>query len=127
MFITFLIEKFPHLRFAYSTDKEMIEHFLSGEVTIPFTDILKYVEEWESLKPKLPSQYQVGDRVKFCCMPDDHKIETFPSIPAEILAVHFYENKVKYDLDLLFVENQRSRIYNVDSVLVLPTDIPDSK
>ena len=69
---------------------------------------------------QLPSRFQQGDRAKFVCMPDDPEITTFPSIPCEVLAVHFYPGKVKYDLDLLFVEDQRSRIYNVDSVLVLP-------
>jgi len=47
MFINFLIEKLSHLRYAYKSDKEMIEHFLSGEVTLPITDVLKFVQEWK--------------------------------------------------------------------------------
>jgi len=69
---------------------------------------------------QLPSRFQQGDKAVFFCMPDDESLKEFPGIPCEILAVHFYAGKVKYDLDLLFVENQRSRIYNVDSVLVEP-------
>lgn len=69
---------------------------------------------------KLPSQFQHGDKVGFVCMPDDPNLTSFPPIPAEVLAVHFYTGKVKYDLELMFVDNQRSRIYNVDSILVQP-------
>ena len=72
----------------------------------------------------LPSRFQHGDKAVFICMPDDAGFSTFPGIPCEILAVHFYSGKVKYDLDLLFVENQRSRIYNVDSVLVEERKVP---
>lgn len=71
----------------------------------------------------LPSQFVHGDKVLFFSMPDDGdpvKWQSCPGLPAEVLAVHFYPGKVKYDLDLLFVGDQRSRIYNVDSVLVTP-------
>lgn len=71
-------------------------------------------------KQQLPSEFQKGDKVFFACMPEGIDACVFPSLPSEILAVHFYGDKVKYDLDLLFVDNQRSRIYNVDSALVMP-------
>lgn len=79
--------------------------------------------QWElnqSSNTATPSQFQIGSRAKFCCMPDEAEVESFPGILCEVLAVHFYAGKVKYDLDLLFAGDQRSRIYNVDSVLVLP-------
>lgn len=77
----------------------------------------KYQETPDTLL--LPSKFQHGDRAVFCCMPDDPSVTSFPGIPCEIIGIHFYPGKVKYDLDLLFVEGQRSRIYNVDSVLVV--------
>lgn len=83
------------------------------------------VSNWlhdEQQKPNTvtPSEFQKGDKVLFCCMPEGLDDTSFPGISAEVLAVHFYGQKVKYDLDLLFVDNQRSRIYNIDSVLVVP-------
>lgn len=86
------------------------------------------IENWMVVDPgkdeslPLPSRYKIGDKAKFFCMPDDPTYTNFPGIPCEIIAIHFFPGKVKYDLDLLFVDNQRSRIYNVDSILV---DSPD--
>lgn len=54
MFTTFLLNKYSHLRSAYGSDKEMIDHFMSGEVTIPFIDAIKYQEEWEKSKEFAP-------------------------------------------------------------------------
>lgn len=117
MFINFLMGKFPHLRRVYSTDKEMVEHFLSGEVQIPFTDVLKYVEEWDKLKPKLPSAHQIDDPVKLCLMQNGERI---PQIDCEVHTVHFTKSKVKYDLVVILdpEQNLATRMYNVDSAFV---------
>ncbi len=48
-FLDFLIEKFDHLAFAYSNSDEMKEHFLSGEVTVPVPDLIKYVKEYQEI------------------------------------------------------------------------------
>lgn len=116
MFTEFLFKKLSHLQQFYGSEKEFADHLLSGEVTVPIPDLIKYVEEYN--ETTIPSKYKHGDKAKFFCMPDDPDYTHFPGIPCEILAVHFYAGKVKYDLDLLFVDNQRSRIYNVDGVLV---------
>lgn len=81
-------------------------------------DICNWKVDSDIPDKNLPSQHQVGDKVYFCCMPAHTNRTDFPAISAEVLAVHFYNNKVKYDLDLLFAGDQRSRIYNVDEVLV---------
>jgi len=81
-------------------------------------DFANWKEVEKPNEQQLPSRFKHGDRAKFICMPDDENLQQFPGMPCEIIGVHFYPGKVKYDLDLLFVDNQRSRIYNVDSVLV---------
>lgn len=126
MFTSFLFEKLSHLKQFYSSENEFTQHLLSGEVKITIPDLIKFQEEYESRpfisppnsKLNLPSQFQQGDKALFECKPDGDLSLPYYGIPCEILAVHFYPGKVKYDLDLLFVDNQRSRIYNVDSILV---------
>lgn len=65
---------------------------------------------------KLPSRFQIGDEVLFYYI-EEGRAETFPPIGSEVLACHFYEGKVKYDLELK-LGGYKSRIYNVDSALV---------
>jgi hypothetical protein len=55
---------------------------------------------------KLHSNHQIGDEVKFI------------ECTAKVIAVHFYEGKVKYDLRLNVGNNESTRIYNVDSYYV---------
>jgi len=70
--------------------------------------------------PTLPSRYQIDAPVYFFPKKDEGQEDyNIPGIPAIVLAIHFYPGKVKYDLDLI-LGNDRSRIYNVDSLLVLP-------
>jgi hypothetical protein len=113
MLSTFLLNKFSHLRSAYNSDKEFIDHFLSGEVTVPFTDVLKVVDEYIKNEPPLPSQFQIRQVVKLCF--DEKTKHT-----ATVNAVHFYENKVKYDLSVWVGEggNEITRVYNIDSFFV---------
>lgn len=60
----------------------------------------------------LPSQHQINDRIIMQigkeCVPIDGNVR----------CVHFYEGKVKYDLELL--TDVITRVYNVDSLFVLP-------
>lgn len=124
MFLTFLTEKLASIekvRNAYGSEKEMMEHFLSGEVTIPFTDILKYVDEYENSEEiQLPSRYQVDDKVLLCLMPEGNISDSFPGLISIVRGVHFFRGKVKYDLEIKFYGDISTRIYNVDSIYVLP-------
>lgn len=61
----------------------------------------------------LPSQHQVGDRVWlnfWSC-----------SVPAGVIAVHFYPGKVKYDLEVNPKRGNSTRMYNIDSLMVTKT------
>ncbi len=110
-FLDFLVEKFSRTELvgkAYKTDKEMIEHFLSGEVTIPISDVLKYVEEYTSRY--LSSKHQIDDKVMVTLGDRPFK--------AKVISVHFYRGKVKYDLEIPIYDEESTRIYNIDSVFV---------
>jgi hypothetical protein len=102
---------------VYSNDGKNTPIYPRG---VTDADISNWKHKEEIQSTQLPSQFQQGDKALFICMPDDPSFSSFPGIPCEVLAIHFYKGKVKYDLDLLFVGDQRSRIYNVDSVLVEP-------
>lgn len=78
-------------------------------------DILNWRDQYQG-KPETPSQHQVGDKVKVFLMPEGE--ESFPGFSANVLAVHFYNEKVKYDLEMKFYGDWSSRIYNVDSILI---------
>lgn len=69
---------------------------------------------------ELPSQHKIGDKVKVCLMPQGEM--SFPGILAYVVAVHFTISKVKYDVEVRFDGNYSTRIYNVDSILVLKPD-----
>lgn len=66
---------------------------------------------------ELPSKNQIGDNVvlyftKNC------------KVNAEVISVHFYLSKVKYDLEIILPDKglgeTKTRIYNVDSCYVIP-------
>lgn len=61
----------------------------------------------------LPSQFQIGDAVWFRLWSTD--------LVTEVLAVHFYPGKVKYDLKVLVGSGETTRLYNIDSVYVTKT------
>lgn len=59
----------------------------------------------------LPSPYQINDEVwvKFWAK----------EIIGKVIGVHFYSNKIKYDLEVLCIGNGgTSRIYNVDENII---------
>ena len=115
--IKFLTEKVEgYVRPAYGSEKEMMTHLLSGEVTIPFTDAVNYVSELIE-EANLPSQFKYGDKVLFGMQPSDGGW-VCPMV-GEIKGVHFYKNQVKYDLEL-GNDEERTRIYNVRSLYVMP-------
>lgn len=62
----------------------------------------------------LPSQHQINDEVWFNLWS--------ASVPSEVVGIHFYPGKVKYDLQLNMRASadgqSTTRIYNVDSVFV---------
>lgn len=100
----------------YSTDGKNVPLF---QRQVSDADFCNWKNEANPDLCTLPSQFQHGDKAIFESRTD---VETAPyiGIPCEVIGIHFYPGKVKYDLDLLFNENKRSRIYNVDSVLVNP-------
>jgi hypothetical protein len=83
------------------------------------------MEDWKNSRTlgdsrKLPSRFQIGDKVSVRLRPM-LVIDT-----AEVIKVHFTENKVFYDLEVEFDyptppddgEKGYTRIYNIDSALV---------
>jgi len=74
---------------------------------------------------KLPSQHQIGDKAVFSInqkgLEGDADYEVC-NMTATILAVHFYEGKVKYDLEIPIAEEPPTRLYNIDSCFVLKKD-----
>jgi hypothetical protein len=42
-------------------------------------------------------------------------------LTATVLAIHFTESKVRYDLRIWLDDDMETRIYNVDGVFVSPT------
>lgn len=91
---------------------ETLDHDKLAEV------VIKNIEE--VFHSKLPSAHQVNDRVRVFLMPEGE--ESFPGFTAYIKGVHFYKGKVKYDLEIRFYGDMATRIYNIDSVLVMPYD-----
>jgi len=129
MFTSFLFNKLSHLRQFYSTETEFTQHLLSGEVKVSIPDLITFQEEYEKQKPIsnssgciLPSQFQIGDKASLkltgLSSKGDGSLATVDCI-AEILTVHFYEGKVKYDLELP-LDFGNTRVYNIDSVFVSP-------
>lgn len=43
-----------YIKSAYGSEEEAINHFMSGEVTVPFVDVLKYAAEYMSKRTILP-------------------------------------------------------------------------
>lgn len=113
MFTTFLFEKFSHLNHFYATETEFIQHLMSGEVTMTIPDLIKYHQEYDNLRKPLPSAHQIKEGVWLCLWS--------AKIVSEILAIHFYEGKVKYDLIVFGDDGQQTRLYNVDSAFVSKT------
>lgn len=73
----------------------------------------RFINTMDTLK--LPSQHQINDRIWFRLWSAD--------VIGEIKAIHFYPDKVKYDLELFANDGQKTRIYNVDSCFVF-SNIP---
>jgi hypothetical protein len=115
--IRFFTEKVAdNIKFAYGSEKEMMTHLFSGEVTIPFTDAIDYVAELIG-ECNLPSRHKHGDKVLFGMQPSDGG--WICPMTGTVTGVHFYQSKVKYDLEL-GLDEEKTRIYNVDSLYVQP-------
>jgi len=96
------------------------QHSSDGENTPLYQQEVSHAdyENWRYEMPStllrsLPSRFQIGDNAVFRD-PTNEKCE----IPSEIIAIHFFPGKVKYDLQLTFADEYQSRIYNVDSALL---------
>jgi len=119
----FLIKKFPEgaiVRQAYECDDDMINHLLSGDVTVLLSDAILWVAEEREKKNELPSRFKIGDKVSIRLRP------MFVVDTAEVIKIHFTESKVFYDLDVEFDyptppddgKKGVTRIYNVDSAML---------
>ena len=64
--------------------------------------------------------YSHGDKVKVFLMPEGE--QSFPGFTGRILTVHHHVGKTKYDVELVFAGDFKSRIYNVDEVLISKID-----
>jgi len=115
-FLTEKVGEIENVRNAYGSEKEMMYHLLSGEVTIPFTDAVNYISELIG-ECNLPSRYSYGDKVLFGMQPSDGG--WLCPVTGVITGVHFFRSKVKYDLEL-GSDQDKTRIYNVDSLYVQP-------
>lgn len=124
-FQDWLLAKFkstPYIRNAYESDAGLEAHFSSGGISVSFADVIKYQAEYEEAMPKLPSQFQYNEvaKVKFSTLGEGF-------LYATIRGIHFYNNKVKYDLGLWLgdgsVDNPEAetRIYNVESDFLSPS------
>lgn len=60
----------------------------------------------------LNSRFQHGDDVSVIF------IEGLEAFFGEIIGVHFYPGKIKYDIELPFTLHGKTRVYNVDSIFV---------
>ena len=69
---------------------------------------------------KLPAQFQIGDKVSVS-FKQSYGAEPW-ECNAEVKAVHFFPNKVKYDLEIPLENEPPTRIYNIDSCFVFPQD-----
>jgi hypothetical protein len=110
MFTTFLFEKLSHLNSFYNNETEFIQHLMSGEVTVTIPDLIKFQQEYEKQKP-LPSLHQITDKVWLRLWSAD--------ISSEVLNVHFYPGKVKYDLTVFGENGETTRLYNIDPLYVV--------
>lgn len=82
------------------------------ERKVSHADIENWIAHDElNISSLYPSRYEIGQSVWFRLWSAD--------IVAVVLCVHFYEGKVKYDLELLADDGDKTRIYNVDSVYVV--------
>lgn len=117
-FNTFLLEKCWINYGNYYKDREDFHtHYKSGEIRVPVPDIEKLYEEFLNSNPQFPSQFKHGDNV-ILDFKDAGKISN-----GEIIKVHFSDRKVLYDVEiktLAGLGNQYTRIYNIDSVFVIP-------
>jgi len=81
-------------------------------------DLNNWITETPNKETWLPSQFKIGDNVLFS-VNQVYGENPYP-LRAEILAVHFYEGKVKYDLSIPVFDGPPTRVYNIDSCFVLP-------
>lgn len=100
---------------VYSTDGKNIPIY---DREVCDADLANWKHENPQIKnTELPSRFVHGDRVKVFLMPEG--VHDFPGFTAYVTGVHFYLGKVKYDLEMRFAGDFATRIYNIDSVLVL--------
>lgn len=74
---------------------------------------------WKELDRPLQESVNLsyGDKVKVFLMPEGE--DTFPGLNGSIVAIHDYPGKKKYDVEITFAGGFKSRVYNVDEILIV--------
>lgn len=68
---------------------------------------------------QLPAQHQIGDTVFFSINQKSDEIDLHEyRATSKIIGVHFYNHKVKYDIEIPIADETPTRIYNIDSCFV---------
>lgn len=72
--------------------------------------------EYDAAQNPATERFNLGEKVKVFLMPEGE--ESFPGFIGHITGIHYFYNKVKYDLEINFAGEISTRIYNIDEVLV---------
>lgn len=97
---------------------DLVENYLY--VTTDWSKIGMHIDSIYHVQ-LLPSNCQLRQVVYFevpASFPDIEKKADGTKITATVIGIHFYESKVKYDLELWLIDNHFTRIYNIDSAYV---------
>lgn len=98
------------LSFEMLNDKVFVNHTWSG-IGMNLGSLKKVNQ--------LPAQHQIGDKVKFSINQQDENKELHEyNATAKVIGVHFYNSKVKYDLEIPISDEAPTRVYNIDSCFV---------
>lgn len=100
---------------VYSTDGRNTPLY---ERQVTDADLANWRHDAPDRNAWFPSRYNIGDQVvlSICQVYGENP---YP-LKAKILSVHFYEGKVKYDLEIPVETGPPTRMYNIDSCFVLP-------
>ena len=121
MVLPIILKKYESLRHFYNTEKEFVDHLLSGDVTMSVKEVLEVCDTLkESNSGKLSSGHQLGDSVHLAFGSEGTLTH------CKVIKVHFTESKVLYDIEVSGSYDEdngqgcswSTRLYNVDSCFV---------
>lgn len=97
----------------YSTDGKNTPLF---QRQVSDADVANWKQESPSKIAWLPSLFKDGDKAWFTFDPENQQ---GMGANCEILCVHFYPGKVKYDIEVTLSDGTTTRLYNIDSCFVV--------